>query len=286
MAFFEFLAQGGMFTVFGVMVAAMFGFAYWSHKKRTEKWTAWTRARGWTYRGKWPEMVRTFTGGPFGVGSSRSANYGYEGTFDGARAAGFAYQYTTGSGKNRSTHHYHVAFIRIPGARFPRLDISRENWGTRTFLSDIEFEDAEFNREWRVKCDQRRFAHDVVHPRVMRWLTTQPAPRFSELWFEGDCILVSIRGRLEPEHVDGYLRYLTDWARTLPRFVMQNVGCESPPDLHLGGPAPSLMPPPPVGTPAPPAGRPAPPAAPAVPADHRPRENRSVVDSPPSASEK
>lgn len=203
------------------VAALVFGLVH--HARRKKLWSNWSRARNWTFAEKVPQAVGAFRGGPFNRGSSRKAFFGYHGRFDGLPVQGFEYQYSTGSGKNRQTHHYHVDVLQL-GGRFPALNLSRENWATRTFTSDLTFENAEFNREWNVRSDSPRFAHDVIHPRMMTWLMGNEVPHFADCWFENGCLLVSTSGTRRPEHVDAYLRFLTRFASQLPRFLLEEVG--------------------------------------------------------------
>ncbi|MCC2594492.1 hypothetical protein LKO27_13870 [Tessaracoccus sp. OS52] len=211
------------FAFIALAVVAIFIIAYVTHQRNKKLWARWSKARNWVFHEKWPEMARTFRGGPFNTGSGRRASFGYEGTFDGLPVHGFNYQYSTGSGDDRRTHYFHVDVLRL-GGRFPRLEIGRENWATRTFSGDIQFEDAQFNREWRIKGESPRFAHDVVHPRMMAWLQSGEVPEFSELWFENGCLLVATSGSRKPDEVDTYLRLLTRFASQLPPFLLAEVG--------------------------------------------------------------
>lgn len=226
---FPFLWIGMLVLFVGAIV-----FSIYAERRRKKLWGRWSTARNWVYRNRWPEMVGAYSNGPFGRGSSRRVSHAYEGTFDGLAALGFAYQYSTGSGKNRSTHHYHVCRVLVPGARFPHLSISQQVPGQQLFGADTQFEDAEFNRRWWVKGSHPRFTHDVFHPRAME-LFQRRLPDFDEVWFEGGAVLASIKGSIQPPEVDGYLRLLTDVVRTLPPFLLRELGA-TPPQLTREGP--------------------------------------------------
>ncbi|MGV8847835.1 hypothetical protein [Tessaracoccus sp.] len=236
----HFLLDYGFFILFTIFFVVSLLRARFRFKAQTRTWRMWARARNWGFHERWPEMVGPFTKGLFGRGGSRKAKLGYEGIFDGLQAAGFQYQYSTGSGKDRRTHRYHVNMVSIPGARFPALSIEPENWSHRVFSEDIDFEDAEFNRRWHVTCDSARFAHDVIHPRVMQWLSQTQLPVFSALWFEHDAILMATAGTIPPEAVDARLRFLTQWAGTIPTFVLKDVGCMERPGITAEGPGVTL----------------------------------------------
>lgn len=176
-----------------------------------------------------------FRGHPFGRGSSRRASLGFRGNFDGLPAGGFRYQYTVKSGKNSTTYTFTILFVRVPGARFPRMDFQQENWGTRTFSRDIQFEDAEFNRMWHVTSESARFAHDVIHPRMMEFMKRErPSGSFS---FQGDYLVAAVKNTVQPEAVDSYLRFLSQVVGRLPRFVLDEVGAQTV-VVNRNGPTP------------------------------------------------
>ena len=230
-----FLAFFLLFVV-GVVVLVIFAIRQQSALKRA--WRAWALARNWGYRDKWPEMLDRYTKGVMNTGGS--AVKGFEGRFDGQHVAGFEYTYTTSTGKSSTTHHHRISMVRVPGAHFPALAISRENFFGKLLGQDIEFEDAEFNRRWFVKGSQPRFAHDVIHPRLMQQLNSGELKDFMSLWFEGDSVLVATNGQVKPEFIDSHLRFLTDVVATVPRFVWNNVGCAHPPPVTRDGPGVSL----------------------------------------------
>ena len=78
------------------------------------------------------------------------------------------YQYTTGSGKNRSTHNKGLVIIGCDHPTIP-LQIRRENpfdkVGEFLGMDDIDFESAEFSRKFYVKSSDRKSAYDVINAR-------------------------------------------------------------------------------------------------------------------------
>lgn len=230
-------AFNAVFFLFIIGFVALVILALRQHAAQKRKWRVWAMARNWTFREDWPLILDHYTEGALGRGGS--AYNGFEGSFDGQSVAGFQYKYTTGSGKNRSTHRRHVSLVRIPGAQFPGLTISRENFFNR-LLDDIEFENAEFNRRWFVKGEAPRFAHDVIHPRLMHRLNTGVLPNFLTLWFERDAVLLATDGTLKPEFADFHLRFLTEIIASVPRFVWDNVGRTETVKVTNEGPGISL----------------------------------------------
>ena len=110
-------------------------------------------------------------------GSSRHAYNIMEGDWSGLAIAAFDYRYETGSGKNRSVHHFSAAILASPIPLKP-LYIRREGFFdklTEFFgLDDIDFESAEFSRRFYVKSADRRWAYDVIHQRMMEYLLSGP----------------------------------------------------------------------------------------------------------------
>ncbi len=63
---------------------------------------------------------------------------------------------------------------------FPFLDLT-VNWGLLG-LGDgprLQFESEDFNRAFRVRCRDERFAYDVIHPQTMTWLLARGARPFA-----------------------------------------------------------------------------------------------------------
>ena len=99
-----------------------------------------------------------------------------------AKAGDFRYKRTSGSGKNRRTTTYTFTYLilHLPFATTPDLVIRREGFFDKLAgafgFDDIDFESEEFSRKFHVKSPDRRFAYDVVHPRMMELLLEANPP--------------------------------------------------------------------------------------------------------------
>ena len=84
----------------------------------------------------------------------RSSNL-LEGTRNGVRWAAFDYRYSTGSGKNRRTHHWGVVLARVE-LSFPRAIIRPEGFldsiASLAGFDDINFESEAFSRHFHVSA--------------------------------------------------------------------------------------------------------------------------------------
>lgn len=85
------------------------------------------------------------------------------------------YEESTDS-EGRTSRHYHrfsCAIASVP-LQCPQLTIGSESLFTRIAdhigFRDIEFESEEFNRAFNVKCEDRKFANDLIDARMMQWL--------------------------------------------------------------------------------------------------------------------
>lgn len=89
--------------------------------------------------------------------------------------------YTTTDSKGRTTtrtrivkHHFSYFIMSLPYIRMPDLLIRREGLFDKIASAfgknDIDFESAEFSRKYYVQSDSRKFAYDIIHPRMMEFL--------------------------------------------------------------------------------------------------------------------
>lgn len=89
----------------------------------------------------------------------------------------FDYHYVTGSGKNRTTHRFSAVIVESP-IPLKGLFIRPEGFFDKVSeffgADDIDFESAEFSREFYVKSLDKRWAYDVIHQRMMEYLLRVP----------------------------------------------------------------------------------------------------------------
>jgi len=109
----------------------------------------------------------------FGRGHSRGASNVICGEMDGRAVVAFDYQYTTGSGKNKSTHSYQAVVMGLPivaaGLRM-RTETVFDRLASWVGWDDIDFESDEFSRRYHVASEDRRFAYDIFHARLIEHL--------------------------------------------------------------------------------------------------------------------
>lgn len=208
-------------AVLGIGIAAYV--SNLNKKKRQAAFAAWAAAHGFSYATEDEQYADPPWGAPFGHGSDRRANDVLTGTVNDKAAVAFTHHYrvTTGSGKDRQTSdYYHRVFALTLPKRLPELQV-----GTEGFLStiaravgvhDIEFESEDFNRQYKVQADDRKFASDVINPQMMQLLMDNQAPGFHII--DGRILYVE-SGRVELTEVESKLQYLDVLVGNIPPFV-------------------------------------------------------------------
>jgi hypothetical protein len=208
-----------------VIAIAVIGFL--QAKKRREEMAAYALTRGWRYEAYQPLLVDRFQGPPFGTGDSRKATNAVYGQHDGRDFVSFDYSYTTtsGTGKDRhtTTHSFSVLASSL-GVSLPSLRVDPENFLER-FVgrltnSDIDLELEDFNRAFTVSCPDRKFASDVLHPRMMELLL-----QYKDVgWrFERDSMLMVAAGQRTIPQIDATLDLMDRIIDQIPDFVWRQV---------------------------------------------------------------
>jgi hypothetical protein len=148
----------------------------------------------------------------FDLGSAQKVSFQF--WREGENDSVFRYQFTTGSGDDRRTHHRTCALVSLPYAA-PHTKIGPEgfwsNLGRMVGRRDIEVESAEFNRRYRVTSDDERFAITLLDHRMLAWLLSRESGGGTvkfEIWGSW---LLCISDQLELEQMFGFL----DWGQNV-----------------------------------------------------------------------
>lgn len=209
-----------------VLVLAGGAYAWWAEQKRRAKLTAWAQRHNWSFR---PDKRRGLDNDfpaikLFDRGHSRFGRNVVTGHFQGFPVTCLDYQYTTGSGKNRTTHRYGVAIVEVDHPVIP-LEIRREHLfdkvGEFLGMDDIDFESAEFSRKFYVKSHDRKWAYDVIHSRTMEYLLQSPG-NFSIVFGHNE-IVVHKGGSCAPEQYEQAVTLACDLFKLIPDFVREQM---------------------------------------------------------------
>lgn len=210
-----------------VVVAAGVLVVRWQlHKRKVAAFIAFAASRGWVYRERDDALADRYLGTPFGQGFGRKAEHVLAGPHRGRSLVAFEYTYKEqhGSGKNRRTVTYRntVVALGTPAPR-PTLEVSREGIGRKLLglvgIRDLQLESEEFNKSFRIRTEDDKFAYDVLHPRTMEWMLADQRCRDQPFRFERADLLTWRQGSVDPHSVVWMLDYLCDVLDRVPGFV-------------------------------------------------------------------
>jgi hypothetical protein len=165
----------------------------------------------------------------FRRGHSRTARNTMRGTVElfGSRCrlcmGDFRYKVTSGSGKHRSTKTYRFSYLIVhPPWPAPSLLVRPEGLFDKLKgaigFDDIDFESEEFSRKFYVQSSDKRFAYDVLHPRMMEFLLREQ-PDAMDL--EGGAMCVTDGSRLwEPADFRARLDFVRRFCELWPRHLL------------------------------------------------------------------
>lgn len=209
---------------------------FWLQHKRKQALQLWAARNGWTYVDRDDSWTRLQRGQPFEQGHDRRASEVLQGRYESMPAVSFAYRWSTGSGKEETTHTAHVVAVGLP-AYLPTLEVTPEGLGARLVkmlgAQDMQFESEDFNRAYRVAAGDQRTAHAVLHPRLMERLLRADAVGSS--WrIEGPWIASWTSGGTDLATLAPRLGLLTAVVRSVPRHVWLDHGYDpsSPENLR------------------------------------------------------
>lgn len=144
-----------------------------------------------------------------------------------AKCGDFRYLVTSSNGKSTTTTTYRFSYLilHLPYRTVPDLLIRPEGLFDKLAgvfgFDDIDFESHEFSRKFHVKCADRRFAYDVVHPRMMEFLL-EHGDRAIDIE-KRRCCLSDGRRCWSPEQFEGELRFLERFFGLWPRHVLADI---------------------------------------------------------------
>ena len=157
-------------------------------------------------------------------GSNRYAFNTFTGGHRGHDVQVFDYHYethSTDSKGRRQTHHHHLGVHVLRLERdFPELVIAPEGFFSKIAQAfgydDIDFESHEFSSKFVVRSQDKKFAYDFCHSRMMEHLLANPT-----LNIELDANVLSIihSGRLKPENIASTLDQLITLRGLMPDYL-------------------------------------------------------------------
>jgi len=164
----------------------------------------------------------------FNRGHSQEAKNVVHGTYRGREIFAFDFKYTTthtstdskGRTTTRNVNHRFSACVHPVECRFPGLAIRPEGIFDKVAdffgFDDIDFESDEFSRKFRVTSEDRKFAYDICHARMMEWLLTS---RRWKIEMVGGYFVVHNDRRWKPEEFHSAMSFTWKFFELIPDFV-------------------------------------------------------------------
>lgn len=158
----------------------------------------------------------------FQRGGSRRSYDLIAGRRNGIEVMLFDFSYVTGSGKNRTTHRRTACISELLTERsLPYVIIRPESFldklASAIGFNDIDFESVEFSKEFFVKGEDRRFAYDLVHPRMMEYLLAVGSVCVE---VANTAMLVHCDTRLSPAEWTGLLKKAEGFLNQIPERLL------------------------------------------------------------------
>lgn len=229
------LAAGPLLIIvpFIVFVALIVALAIWSYKRNQARLAALqgvARSKGWQYFPGDPyNLPDRWPGDPFHSGYGRQAGNVITGTIGSHPMIAFDYEYKEDSTDSEghtstTTYNYAVCALGLP-CGLPDLTVAPEGVlsriGQALGMQDIELESEDFNRRFRVKCHNPKFATDVLSPRTMELLLRAGKLHFR---FVGTDLVSAHSGALEPADLINRTAVLAGVVDGIPAFVWKDFG--------------------------------------------------------------
>jgi hypothetical protein len=194
-------------------------------RRRVNEFQRLAAQRGWRYQGNdTARLAGRWDWAPFGVGTGRSATNVILGEHGGYPFAAFQYHWTTSSGDDRTRHHIGVIALRLPAA-LPAIQVAPEGViaavAPGLARADIDLESDAFNRRYRVSCEDRKYAVDVLTPRTVEALLSVRPFR----WRIDGADLIALGSASDgPAQVLPRVEVLAGIAARIPSFVWKDRG--------------------------------------------------------------
>ncbi|MGQ9575232.1 MAG: hypothetical protein ACUVUC_07940 [Thermoguttaceae bacterium] len=218
------------FLVAVAVIAVLAVLAHQQAKKRQRALAAWASARGLSFdparNPRIDDRYAQFKS--LRQGENRYAYNIMAGQWGGRPVRAFDYHYetySTDSKGRRRTHHHHFSAVLVEaGLPLKPLFLRPEGFFDKVAeffgADDIDFESAEFSRQFYVKSPDRRWAFDVIHQATMEFLLA--SPRFT-LEFQGTDVIAYHGRTFKPEEFEAALKVIAGVLDRLPGHLLKEL---------------------------------------------------------------
>ena len=193
----------------------------WRHSR---EYTHFAALHGWEFVKFTRAYSNRFAAFPFSTGVDPHQRNVLKGTLNGVDCATFTHHFEIRDENNKSVDQiFQVSLVEIPVV-LPRLEVVPEGVAAKFSKAlggrDLDVESYEFNRRWRVLCNDPRYAHAVLDPRMVERLLKPDALDLA-IRIEGGAVMAWQAGRMGTDTLARRLGVLTAVARRIPAHVVR-----------------------------------------------------------------
>ena len=194
-----------IFGGIGLLIVSGFAIAFWAQKKRTEAWQRVAEELGLPFVDKNNDVLGKCSAMKiFNRGRSRRFYNALEGDTGDTKITIGDYRFTTGSGKNSTTHVYTCCVLQSAAMQVTRCYLRPENaffdkLGAMMGGQDINFEDdPEFSGGYVLQGDHEPAVRNLFDANVRAWFAERRGKRF---YFEvsGDKLVFHYGKKRKPD---------------------------------------------------------------------------------------
>ncbi len=214
-----------LIAIFVVLIIVGAIYAWYEEEKRRTALRDWCQRQGWKMLGHSVQGWHVDYPGIklFKMGHGREGDNIITGHFRGRPVTLLDYEYTTGSGKNRTTHRHGITILGCDFTTVPiqiRTEYFFDKVGEFFGGGDIDFESAEFSQQFHVKSADRKWAYDIIHTRTMEYLLQ--APDYSIEFGFGEIVIMTT-GRCTPEQYEQQVAMAMELYDLIPDYVKKQM---------------------------------------------------------------
>ena len=212
-----------LIPIFIILVVGLVIYGLYASAKRRKALAAWAHGKGLSFDAAKDRGMDNRFGDLKCLrrGHSRYAHNIMRGQWAGRGLCAFDYHYATGSGKNRSDHHF-SAVIATADLPLKPLFIRPEGFFDKVTeffgWDDIDFESAEFSRKFYVTSPDRRWAFDVIHQRMMDYLMSGPG---YTIQFDSQHVIANQSKRYSPAEFEAAAEFICGMLDRLPDYLIE-----------------------------------------------------------------
>jgi hypothetical protein len=166
------------------------------------------------------------------VGDSKIASNTMIGAVYGVNLKMFDYRYETGSGRSRPVHQMSIVAVDTD-LIFNQIKIRPETFLDRATeaigVKNIDFESAEFGRAYCIRSRNKKFAYDVISPRMMEFLL---ANRGWSIELMGRTIMITNERILSADEYMQAFTFIKQFRELLPNYLVEALRGTSPSRGH------------------------------------------------------